>query len=78
MKVKLKSKKSKILQIRNNIKKRNKLKIMKISFKEEQLMKIMMRKNILLIRKIKSMESKNLILVNVNLKSMTLLKIQKS
>ena len=78
MKVKLKSKKSKILQIRNNIKKRNKLKIMKISFKEEQLMQIMMRKNILLIRKIKSMESKNLILVNVNLKSMTLLKIQKS
>lgn len=77
MKVKLKSKKSKILQIRNNIKKRNKLKIMKISFKEEQLMQIMMRKNILLIRKIKSMESKNLILVNVNLKSMTLLKIQK-
>jgi hypothetical protein len=82
MKVNLKSGKHKIQRIRNNTKKKN-IKVMlklikaKTSFRESQLARATKIKSILLIRRIRNMESKNSISVSVSLKSMRIIRIQK-
>jgi len=82
MKANLKSGKRKIQRIRNNTKRKN-IKMMlklikaKTSFRESQLARATKIKSILLIRRIRNMESKNSISVSVSLKSMKIIRIQK-
>jgi hypothetical protein len=82
MKVNLKSGKRKIQRIRNNTKRKN-IKVMlklikaKTNFRESQLARATKIKSILLIRRIRNMESKNSISVSVSLKSMRIIRIQK-
>jgi hypothetical protein len=82
MKVNLKSGKRKIQLIRNNTKRKN-IKVMlklikaKTSFRKSQLARATKIKSILLIRRIRNMESKNSISVSVSLKSMKIIRIQK-